>query len=92
MWSSSLVSAIKSDLFDFVNTIQADTQSTLAKVIGEDVDEEAEEISFRERKLLDIKRSFGTYGAAVDEENQKEYDKFCKTFSLSTYAAEIAGK
>jgi BSD domain len=91
MWSASLVSAIKSDLLDFVTTIQSDTQSTLAKVIGEEIDEEAEEISFRERKLLDIKRSFNTYSIPVEEENQKEYDKFLKTFSLSTYAVEIAG-
>lgn len=28
--------ALKSDLFDFVNTIQSDTSNTLQKVLGED--------------------------------------------------------
>lgn len=31
MWS-----ALKSDLLDFVNTIQADTTNTLQKVLGDD--------------------------------------------------------
>jgi hypothetical protein len=35
MWS-----AIKSDLFDFVNTIQNDTSKTLTKVLGEDEEDE----------------------------------------------------
>lgn len=34
MWS-----AIKSDLFDFVSTIQEDTTKTLSKVLGEENDE-----------------------------------------------------
>ena len=89
MWSSTLVNAIKSDLMDFVNTIQADTQTTISKVIGENEDE-TDELSLREQRIIDLKRSFGTYGNPVEEDNQKEFDKFCKSFSLSTYQADIA--
>ena len=89
MWTSNLVSAIKSDLFDFVNTIQADTQNTIAKVIGEN-DKTDDDISLRERMLIDLKRSFGTYGTPIEEEYLAEYKKFLKNFSLSTYAGDIA--
>jgi hypothetical protein len=89
MWPSTLVSAIKSDLMDFVNTIQADTQTTIAKVIGEDDIDDNEE-TIREKRILDIKRSFNTFSNPVDEERTKEFDKFYKTFSLSTYATDIA--
>ena len=58
MWAK-LGNAITSDLAEFVNTVQNDTQQAVAKVIGE-TDEEAEEISFRERKLQDLKR-WGSY-------------------------------
>ena len=54
MWAK-LGNAITADLAEFVNTVQNDTQQAVAKVIGE-TDEEAEEISFRERKLQDLKR------------------------------------
>ena len=88
MWSN-LGNAIKSDLMNFVQTIHQDTSTAVNKVIGE-TDEEAEEISFRERRLLDLKRSHGTYHNPVEEENKREFEKFLKTFSLSTYANEIA--
>ena len=54
MWAK-LGNAITADLAEFVSTVQSDTQQAVAKVIGE-TDEEAEEISFRERKLQDLKR------------------------------------
>ena len=54
MWAK-LGNAITADLAEFVSTVQNDTQHAVAKVIGE-TDEEAEEISFRERKLQDLKR------------------------------------
>ena len=56
MWT-----AIKSDLFDFVNTIQSDTQKVVEKVMGDD-DEDIEEQTIIQRKLTDLKRSFETYG------------------------------
>ncbi len=44
MWS-----AIKSDLFEFVNTIQQDTTTTLNKVLGEN--DENEQVLFRFGKV-----------------------------------------
>lgn len=39
MWS-----AIKSDLFEFVNTIQQDTTTTLNKVLGEEEDDNNQQV------------------------------------------------
>ena len=59
MWS-----AIKSDLFDFVDTIKNDTTKTISKVIGEksnDDDDEDSEVTIRQKALLDLRRSYNTY-------------------------------
>ena len=67
MWS-----AIKSDLLDFVNTIQTDTQKVVEKVMGEE-DEEEEELTLRQKRLTDLKRSYDTYANVC-------------LFNLSSYA------
>jgi len=57
MWS-----AIKSDLFDFVDTIKNDTTKTISKVIGEKVNEDDDtEVTIRQKALLDLRRSYNTY-------------------------------
>ena len=37
-----------------------------------------------------VHRSHGTYFNPIEEENKRDYEKFLKTFSLSTYATEIS--
>ena len=53
--------AIKTDLFDFINTITEDTTKTLNKVLGEE-DENEEEISIQQKLVADLRRSYETYG------------------------------
>jgi hypothetical protein len=83
MWDS-----LKSDLFDFVSTIQDDTEKALTKVVGEegDVDEEAE----IQGHIQDLQRSFKTFSTSVSESQEKEYQTFLKKFSLGNKAAEIS--
>lgn len=86
MWS-----AIKSDLFDFVNTIQNDTSKTLTKVLGEDEEEENENDQHLLDKLAaDVRRSYETYAKPLKDHKAKEFEKYKKKFSLSSYAKEIA--
>ena len=59
MWS-----AIKSDLFEFVATVQEDAQETLSKVVDihhERSAEEQEKISEDERILSEFRNDFATY-------------------------------
>ena len=51
MWN-----AIKSDLFDFVATIQEDTTKTINKVLGED-----DVVQFLHSQLIALKYYFKTY-------------------------------
>jgi len=87
MWN-----AFTSDLLDFVSTITEDTSKTINKVIGEDdtYDEEDEQ-TIREKLICDLRRSFMTYGTAMEEHHAKEFERYLKSkFSLSTYATEIS--
>jgi hypothetical protein len=58
MWS-----AIKSDLFEFVATVQEEAQETISKVVDLERRSEEEElkISEDERVLSDFRNNFGTY-------------------------------
>eukprot|EP01031_Cornospumella_fuschlensis_P029590 gene29590-35719_t len=83
MWS-----AIKSDLLDFVTTIQADTSKTLNKVLGEEDDEQEEE-SLQAKLIADLRRSYETYANPLRENRQKDFERFKKHFSLAGHAQEI---
>lgn len=86
MWT-----AFKSDLLDFVNTITDDTTKTISKVIGEtDGGTEEDEVTIREKMLTDVRRSFLTYNTVIEDIYSKEYEKYLKNFSLSSFASEIA--
>jgi hypothetical protein len=91
MWSS-FSQALKSDLLDFVSTIQSDTQKTLSKVIGElgENEEVEDEDLLLEKKINDLKRSFLTYSSPIEEEYKHDFNKFMRKFSLSNNAGDIA--
>ena len=84
MWS-----AIRSDLLDFVTTIQEDTKTTLKTVLGEEPAEADEEITQREKLIADTKRNFSTYGTPVDEQYELQYEKYFRNFSLASHGMEI---
>ena len=84
MWN-----AIKTDLLDFVTTIKEDTAKVISKASGE-VDEEKELFSMRQKQLQDVKRSFDTYGTPIEDQHSKEFEKYMRSFSLSSHAADIA--
>lgn len=59
MWS-----AIKSDLYEFVATVQEEAQESLSKVVdigGEKTSEEQEKITEEERILSEFRNKFSTY-------------------------------
>eukprot|EP00607_Mallomonas_marina_P008644 CAMPEP_0182423648 /NCGR_PEP_ID=MMETSP1167-20130531/9718_1 /TAXON_ID=2988 /ORGANISM="Mallomonas Sp, Strain CCMP3275" /LENGTH=517 /DNA_ID=CAMNT_0024602825 /DNA_START=34 /DNA_END=1587 /DNA_ORIENTATION=+ len=86
MWS-----AIKSDLFEFVNVVSHDTTKAVTKVLGdENEDEKEEELSVIDKKMGDLRRSFLTYSTCIEEENRKSFDSWHRSFSLTSKAAEIA--
>jgi len=87
MWS-----AIQSDLMDFVNTVQKDTEVVLAKVLGDDDDDNSNEESFhiREQAIIDLKRSYTTYSDEIDDVLVIEYNKYKKRFNLADCASEVA--
>mmetsp|Transcript_54395 Transcript_54395/g.94960 ORF Transcript_54395/g.94960 Transcript_54395/m.94960 type:complete len:457 (-) Transcript_54395:202-1572(-) len=82
--------AIKNDLLSFVTTIQEDTTSTLNRVLGDGDDEEEEDITLQEKLVADLRRSYETYETPIRENDLKDYEKFKKSFSMSSSAAEIA--
>lgn len=84
MWS-----AIKSDLFEFVNTVKSDTSKVVTKVLGDEANEK-EEVSVLEKRMTDIRRSFITYSTPIEDHNKKFFDPWLRTFSLTSKAAEIA--
>mmetsp|Transcript_30144 Transcript_30144/g.56031 ORF Transcript_30144/g.56031 Transcript_30144/m.56031 type:complete len:391 (-) Transcript_30144:240-1412(-) len=87
MWS-----AIKSDLYEFVATVQEEAQESLAKVVdinAEKTSEEQEKISEEERILSEFRNNFSTYSEDVDPEQAPEFEKFLKSFALSSKAEEI---
>ena len=58
--------AIKNDLFEFITTVQEDTQQTLSKVVDLDpsfsrTEEDEEKISEEEKKLSEFRNNFATY-------------------------------
>jgi hypothetical protein len=87
MWS-----AIKSDLYEFVTTVQEEAQESLSKVVdvgGEKTSEEQEKISEEERILSEFRNKFSTYSEDVEPEQSPEFEKFLKSFALSSKAEEI---
>eukprot|EP01041_Mallomonas_annulata_P012469 gene12469-26230_t len=84
MWS-----AIKSDLFEFVNTVKADASKAVTKVLGEE-DEQDDDVSSTQKRIIDLRRSYMTYSEALDETHKKSYDTWRKSFSLTNNATEIA--
>ena len=84
MWA-----AIQSDLLDFVSTIKEDTKRVISKAAGE-TDEDDEGLSHRQKLLQDLKRSFESYGTPLDDQHAKGFEKFMRTFSLSSQGADIA--
>ena len=82
MWN-----ALKSDLLDFVSTIKEDTAKALSSATGAEADEEETIVALRLKQLQDVKRSYDTFSLAVEDAG---FTKFMRSFSLSTYAAEIA--
>lgn len=87
MWS-----AIKSDLYEFVATVQEEAQESLSKVVDiniEKTSEEQEKISEEERILSEFRNNFSTYSEDVEPEQAPEFEKFLKSFALSSKAEEI---
>lgn len=82
MWN-----ALKSDLLDFVSTIKEDTTKALSSATGAEADEEETIVALRLKQLQDVKRSYDTFALAVKDAG---FTKFMRSFSLSTYAGEIA--
>lgn len=90
MWS-----AIKSDLFEFISTVQEEAQETLAKVvdlhaISQTTVEDNDQISAEEKILSTFRNDYATYSEDVKSEQQPEFQKFLKSFSLSSNATEIS--
>lgn len=88
MWS-----AFQNDLADFVTQLKDDTNKTVNKVLGEINNEEDEdELSLQifNKKITDTRRSFNTYNTEIDEQYLKEYEKYLKSFSLGSFASDIA--
>lgn len=87
MWS-----AIKSDLYEFISTVQEDAQDTISKVVDinpHQSTEEEEKITEEERILSEFRNKLSTYAEDVDPEQLPEFEKFVKSFSLSSKADEI---
>lgn len=85
--------AIKNDLFEFVNTVQTDTASSIAKVIQDDDDENSEEEeppSAVEKAIQELNQSFTTFSEGVTSAHEKDFKKFMKKFSLSSNGSDIA--
>jgi len=85
MWS-----AIKNDLFEFVNTVSVDTSKVVTKVLGEDEAGDKEEISAMDKRMMDIRRSFITYSTPIEDKSRKSFESWRRGFSLTTKATEIA--
>jgi hypothetical protein len=86
MWS-----ALKSDLLDFVTTIQEDTSKTLSLVLGdEEVDVSAEEENLLKKWIADTKRSYETYANPLKERRAKEFERYKKKFTLTMHSNAIA--
>mmetsp|Transcript_6220 Transcript_6220/g.9381 ORF Transcript_6220/g.9381 Transcript_6220/m.9381 type:complete len:377 (-) Transcript_6220:260-1390(-) len=85
MWS-----AIKSDLLEFVTTVQTDTSSTISKVIKDNRKEESHELSESEKIVQNLRQDRETFSLDVDMKHYEQYRNFLKTFSLSANAADIA--
>jgi len=75
---------------DFVNTIKEDTTRVLNTASGAGLSEEEEAMTVREKNMSDLKRNFDTYRAPIEEVHAKEFEKYLRSFSLSSQAAEIA--
>mmetsp|Transcript_1155 Transcript_1155/g.1913 ORF Transcript_1155/g.1913 Transcript_1155/m.1913 type:complete len:352 (-) Transcript_1155:144-1199(-) len=82
--------AIKSDLFDFVTTIQEDTTKTLNKVLGEEEEVEDVDKIMREKLIADIRRSYETYSTPVKDTSKRDYERYLKKFDLGSFAADVA--
>lgn len=84
--------AIKNDLFEFITTVQEDAHDTLSKVVDINPSKrkvEEEKITEEERILSEFRNNFATYAENVKEEHKPEFEKFLKSFSLSSKADEI---
>jgi hypothetical protein len=87
MWS-----AFQNDLTDFVTQLKDDTNKTVNKVLGDVNEEDEDELTLQifNKKITDARRSFNTYNTEIDEQYLKEYEKYFKTFSLASFASDIA--
>ena len=87
-----MLNAIKSDLVEFVTTLQEDGTKVVSKVMGDEDEgeEEDESLILQEKKIADLKRSYESYGNPIKESNQQEYTKYLKKFDMSDFGGYIA--
>ena len=89
---------LKTDLLDFVSTLQGDTVQALSAVIthnettnpNNDKNNKNNIIKkSKEQAFIDLKHSYNTYSLNIEIKFQKSFTKFLSKFTMESYKNEI---